>query len=180
MGSSAGGSVKICPAKLLAPPSRSGSLAAPGLVERVALEYGLFPLTLTLSLGEREPLQPRLGSADAHRFADRLPRILPLPKGEGWGEGKEDTRTVQASGLGLTPTHRPRRSLALSDSPAQVPSLANSSAPTGTASSPSAVRAILGPGANASIMNGRRALSTDARNGSPTPARPPPRMMISG
>jgi len=61
------------------------------------MNYGLrncslFPLTLTLSHQEREQLtppfgfsKPRLANA-AVRFAVRLRTILPLAKGEGWGE----------------------------------------------------------------------------------------------
>jgi len=56
------------------------------------------PLTLTLSHGERE--QPAAGSvvrevrrADtALGCAESQRRILPLPEGEGWGEGKCDAR----------------------------------------------------------------------------------------
>ena len=47
-----------------------------------------FPLTLTLSLREREPPPARLASTNELCFADRLTRMLPLPKGEGWGEGE--------------------------------------------------------------------------------------------
>jgi hypothetical protein len=53
------------------------------------------PLTLALSLGEREQLAKLSGfsigclaNPDAG-FRDRRPTILPLPKGEGRGEGKE-------------------------------------------------------------------------------------------
>ena len=53
-----------------------------------------FPLTLTLSPGERgQPLETFLKfsgrEAEASRgFADWLETILPLPRGEGRGEGK--------------------------------------------------------------------------------------------
>ena len=55
-----------------------------------------FPLTLTLSLGEREQ-RPR-NTCLAHTglansvagMAERRATIPPLPWGEGWGEGKED------------------------------------------------------------------------------------------
>jgi hypothetical protein len=67
----------------------------------VGLEYGLFPLTLTLSLGEREPPPARLGNFDALRFGDRQARTLPLPKGEGWGEGEWDARAKYSLRIGL-------------------------------------------------------------------------------
>ena len=48
----------------------------------------LFPLTLTLSLGEREQLSSTWEySLDSEHFP-ALPTVLPLPKGEGWGEGE--------------------------------------------------------------------------------------------
>jgi len=58
------------------------------------------PLTLTLSRGERE--QPAAGSvvrevrrADtALGCAENQRRILPLPGGEGWGEGEGDARSA--------------------------------------------------------------------------------------
>ena len=47
-----------------------------------------FPLTLTLSLGEREQLSTaRKYSLNSEHFP-ALPMVLPLPKGEGWGEGE--------------------------------------------------------------------------------------------
>ena len=54
-----------------------------------------FPLTLTLSLGEREQQPP--GVCSAHTglanpvvgIAERRRTILPLPKGEGRGEGED-------------------------------------------------------------------------------------------
>ncbi len=49
--------------------------------------YVSFPLTL--SLGEREPLGRAFAKSNGVGFAERLATFLPLPKGEGWGEGKE-------------------------------------------------------------------------------------------
>src|SRR5438093_314839 len=72
---------------------------------RVAVSNGkLIPLTLTLSHGERE--QPAASSvvrqvrlADtALGCAERQRRILPLPKGEGWGEGGGDARSANRVG----------------------------------------------------------------------------------
>src|SRR6266540_4035724 len=55
-----------------------------------------FPLTLTLSLGEREQQsQPGRKIKCAGSFAARR-RILPLPKGEGWGEGEPSVISRQA------------------------------------------------------------------------------------
>ena len=64
------------------------------MLHSVAVEPS-FPLTLTLSLGEREQL-PRVaclahtGLADTFvGMAQRWCTILPLPEGEGWG-GKQN------------------------------------------------------------------------------------------
>jgi len=51
---------------------------------------GPFPLTPTLSLGEREN---RWQSFSRYRvLATKPPSRVPLPKGEGWGEGKETSK----------------------------------------------------------------------------------------
>ena|GEM_PF-3067413 len=50
--------------------------------------HGLFPLTLTLSPGERELLS---AGRDLSLDGEPLPAraaMLPLPTGEGWGEGE--------------------------------------------------------------------------------------------
>jgi hypothetical protein len=52
----------------------------------------LFPLTLTLSPRERESPFPRCKPFDSARLIERRARVLPLPEGEGWGEGKGDSR----------------------------------------------------------------------------------------
>jgi hypothetical protein len=63
----------------------------------VRCERATFPLTLTLSLREREqPLNLFFfsfdGRAEVRRgFALRREAILPLPGGEGWGEGERKT-----------------------------------------------------------------------------------------
>jgi len=52
-----------------------------------------FPLTPTLSLGERENRSPILSDPDAGKM-QRIPNsqacqtVRPLPRGEGWGEGE--------------------------------------------------------------------------------------------
>jgi hypothetical protein len=52
-------------------------------------ELGVFfPLTPTLSLGEREPQSTARANPSGLRFADRLARIPPFPEGKGWGEGE--------------------------------------------------------------------------------------------
>ena len=47
-----------------------------------------FPLTLTLSPGEREMLSPAWEYSLNSEHFPALPRLLPLPEGEGWGEGE--------------------------------------------------------------------------------------------
>ena len=47
-----------------------------------------FPLTPALSPAEREKHGPRSGEFVRVGFAVAQPRILPLPGGEGWGEGE--------------------------------------------------------------------------------------------
>jgi len=49
-----------------------------------------YPLTPALSLGERENRRLRIGETGVDRLVEGLDGIPPLPKGEGWGEGKED------------------------------------------------------------------------------------------
>jgi hypothetical protein len=48
----------------------------------------LFPLTPALSLGERENHRPLVRRPYASALLQRRPAWLPLPKGEGWGEGE--------------------------------------------------------------------------------------------
>jgi hypothetical protein len=48
-----------------------------------------FPLTPALSLGEREDVRQRVREADTLGTVERLSSVLPLPKGEGWGEGEQ-------------------------------------------------------------------------------------------
>jgi hypothetical protein len=49
----------------------------------------LFPLTLTLSLRERERLSTAWEYSLNSEHFPALPKALPLPKGEGWGEGED-------------------------------------------------------------------------------------------
>ena len=62
---------------------------------RAGLKFRLFPLTPALSLGEREQQAARAEILSDLRIADRLAMILPLPKGEGWGEGKEHAHSTE-------------------------------------------------------------------------------------
>jgi len=47
-----------------------------------------FPLTLTLSLREREQASSTCDNSNRVGHTDRLATILPLPEGEGRGEGE--------------------------------------------------------------------------------------------
>ena len=67
-----------------------------------------FPLTLTLSLGEREQQGTLLLPTVAIGFVDRLPTMLPLPEGEGWGEGERDAPQPRAGSLETDSPRRPR------------------------------------------------------------------------
>jgi hypothetical protein len=57
----------------------------------------LFPLTPALSPGERENHRQRLRETGTRVNVKGLPSLLPLPKGEGWGEGEDDTRQAAAA-----------------------------------------------------------------------------------
>jgi hypothetical protein len=65
----------------------------------------LFPLTPALSLKEREPQGPSLGNPSAPRHATARPMVLPLPEGEGWGEGEQPVLPVNAADLSKRPRH---------------------------------------------------------------------------
>ena len=55
----------------------------------VLVGYVWFPLTLTLSLREREHRIPRRDEPRRPGLAEARRTILPLPGGEGWGEGEK-------------------------------------------------------------------------------------------
>jgi hypothetical protein len=71
-----------------------GSHAPPPNMANRGRWVALFPLTPALSFGEREPRSPALEHPEHSEWASTRPRILPLPKGEGRGEGEEHTRSI--------------------------------------------------------------------------------------
>ncbi|MDD1749779.1 MAG: hypothetical protein LUO89_07870, partial [Methanothrix sp.] len=101
------GQIHIQLAAVGARPGSADSSMAKVFTLRVRLEHGLFPLTLALSLREREPPTVPPESPDAPRLADRLASILPLPKGKGRGEGNRAPALRTVSGSGLASAHRP-------------------------------------------------------------------------
>jgi hypothetical protein len=66
-------------------------------VRHVGLGYGLFPLTPTLSLGEREKPRQSVGEKEIIGTSETRAWRFPLPKGEGQGEGKGNVRTASGS-----------------------------------------------------------------------------------
>jgi NADH-quinone oxidoreductase subunit F len=67
---------------------------------------GSFPLTPTLSLGKREPCSQLGDQSRDPGFAQVRTSMLPLPKGEGWGEGEGGVRQQGECGVAestLTP-----------------------------------------------------------------------------
>ena len=57
----------------------------------------LFPLTPALSLREREPIGARLGTLTPQWAFSSAANVLPLPRGEGRGEGELVRRTDAAA-----------------------------------------------------------------------------------
>jgi hypothetical protein len=53
---------------------------------------GPFPLNPALSLGERENQAPHCNNSKRLAFSNALPWMLPLPEGEGGGEGERIVR----------------------------------------------------------------------------------------
>jgi len=66
-----------------------------------------FPLTPALSLGEREDHFQRFEGSDAPGMIERRATCLPLPKGEGRGEGEERIRPLAAKALKPSPLSEP-------------------------------------------------------------------------
>jgi hypothetical protein len=63
-----------------------------GVAHGILKSPATFPLTPALSLGEREPRSPSPEQLWFAGCANARPTILPLPEGEGWGEGKRDVQ----------------------------------------------------------------------------------------
>jgi hypothetical protein len=64
-----------------------------------------FPLTPALSLRERVKRSQSFDNSKRASLADAPATILPLPKGEGWGEGEQTVLPAIALDL----THTPHR-----------------------------------------------------------------------
>ena len=63
----------------------------------VSMQSGArFPLTLTLSSGEREQLSSAWEYLLNSEHFPALPRVLPLPEGDGWGGKAASYRIVTA------------------------------------------------------------------------------------
>jgi len=58
-----------------------------------------FPLTPALSLRERENCRQSVGETNRRTKFESRPPLLPLPRGEGWGEGERDSRAPAAKSL---------------------------------------------------------------------------------
>jgi hypothetical protein len=56
-----------------------------------------FPLTPAHSPGEREPVRQSVAESNAAGHVESRPAAPPLPKGEGWGEGEQASRTAAPS-----------------------------------------------------------------------------------
>ena len=96
-----------------------------------------FPLTPALSLRERETRTPSLEPVWRARFGNTLPTILPLPWGEGWGEGERS-----APQLNVLENSHSRRTLRLSwpVQPFPIPPVSAPLTPTTPAELAEAVR----------------------------------------
>jgi len=60
-----------------------------------------FPLTPSLSLREREDRRPRVQTPGAPGQRAKRDATLPLPKGEGWGEGEQSACPPSAASLAI-------------------------------------------------------------------------------
>src|SRR5436309_2515164 len=96
-----------------ASPEDSSSSTVPGMVLYASGAFAPFPLTLTLSLREREPRHQMSGwkTESSGLFSVRS-GVHPLPEGEGWGEGKQTTARRSGTVLNLS-CGRCRRAICL-------------------------------------------------------------------
>jgi hypothetical protein len=79
-------------------PEDSPSSTFSGMVQFAERYDAQFPLTLTLSQGRGNSAQR---NADRSGLFPAQSRFHPLPKGEGWGEGKVPTQPPGADVLAL-------------------------------------------------------------------------------
>jgi hypothetical protein len=63
---------------------------------------GLFPLTPTLSLRERECCHPIVGESRALELKQDRDAMPPLAEGEGWGEGEQNALSRSRAALAIT------------------------------------------------------------------------------
>jgi hypothetical protein len=87
-----------CPTRLAAK-----SIRDPERSEPPESSGGLFSLTPALSLREREQRSQSVENLWRASLAEALAMILPLPEGEGWGEGEYYTRPAPASDVSKLP-----------------------------------------------------------------------------
>jgi len=69
-------------------PEDSPSLTVPGMLGRMGMSRGLFPLTPALSPEERGNCSPVVGESSVTSWQRMRSRVLPLLWGEGRGEGE--------------------------------------------------------------------------------------------